>query len=232
MFRRESVPKAIVVAAAAAIAAVAAIGQTTGSKPTVMRGPDYPSPYDNSTADRALKAFDEKNPECALWSDWHKLCSRTGPGGSTYCRTDPSHPVNASTPFCARSSTSYLRMRPAELKSRDRFRIPGRKNEYTADRPFNGSTVQAIDHPLCKEWVAPGHGESMRPDPKRVVFSDVKRATLSPDDYPFECQTFNRPPPCQNIVTGETFRNRDTEFVVETARYRIKNSPVIGLYCR
>jgi len=51
-------------------------------------------------ADRALQAFDAAHPQCQLWTNWQKMCSRTGPDGATVCVTDPDRPVRPSEPFC------------------------------------------------------------------------------------------------------------------------------------
>jgi hypothetical protein len=51
-------------------------------------------------ADVALAAFDTDNPDCQLWTNWQKMCSRTGENGATYCNTDPVEPVKPSAPFC------------------------------------------------------------------------------------------------------------------------------------
>ncbi len=62
-----------------------------------------PSIYYSSQAkaDAALAAFDKDNPSCQLWTNWKKMCSRTGTNGETLCNTDPDKPVKPSTPFCA-----------------------------------------------------------------------------------------------------------------------------------
>ncbi len=52
-------------------------------------------------ADAALEAFDKANPTCELWTNWQKMCSRTGLKGETHCVADPAIAVKPSTPFCA-----------------------------------------------------------------------------------------------------------------------------------
>jgi hypothetical protein len=150
-----------------ALLGAAAVGQTLHVRHAAMADPDYPSPYDNSKADRVLKAFDANHPKCALWTDWHKLCSRTGPSGSTYCRTDLLHPAEPSTPFCARDFSSPVKDdTPAQLLSRRRFSswegsraLYVKRSKYPnnylyyKDRPFSGNTIYEMEHPYCAVWI-------------------------------------------------------------------------------
>lgn len=178
MFRRVGVSRtrwALAVSAmVAGFSAATAIGQINSA---ASSDPGYPPPYDNSNADRVLKAFDEGHPQCALWTDWHKLCSRTGMGGSTYCRTDAEHPVNPSTPFCAKGMNGYApdqHMSGAERKSSARFTnnyVERRWTEsgnsdgksgvtkhrkypiFDPNRPFSGRTLAQLEHPYCAVWL-------------------------------------------------------------------------------
>lgn len=52
-------------------------------------------------ADRQMIAFGEANPQCQLWTNWERLCSRTGLGGGIQCHIDPGRRVASSLPFCA-----------------------------------------------------------------------------------------------------------------------------------
>ena len=118
-----------------AILAVPGVGQATQSKRITASDPDYPPPYDSSKADRALQAFDKNHPECAVWSNWRKLCSRIGPGGSNYCRTDPDHhcgaltaeqpPWRASLQLLPSSRWLWLRARHARRRSMELPSISG-----------------------------------------------------------------------------------------------------------
>jgi rubredoxin len=157
----------------AAIVGVGAFGQASRAAKSAAHDRDYPAPYDNSKADRVLKAFDEGHPKCALWTDWHKLCSRTGPNGSTYCRTDPGHPAEPSAPFCAidpvteldwTSKDAYYPESRDEVSSKNRFSelthleyCPdcGVVRKYQYDRPFNGLSLSSVSHSACKIWRNP-----------------------------------------------------------------------------
>jgi hypothetical protein len=154
------------------ILGIGASGLATQVAQSSVHDPDYPPPYDNSKADRALKAFDDEHPKCALWTDWHKLCSRTGPKGSTYCRIDSGHPTAPSTPFCARSLGHVEHnarnlideaRSSEETKSIKRFskKVQAPCNSdgcggfvivYDAKRPFNGTSLRTWDHPYCASW--------------------------------------------------------------------------------
>jgi hypothetical protein len=173
--RHKAVP--ILTVVLVAILGTAAVGQISHNASGQEDGPAYPAPYDASKPDHELKAFDKSHPKCALWTDWHKLCSRTGPSGSTYCRTDPQHPVNPSTPFCAKGMGDYApaqHMSEAERKSSARFTIKyverhwtesGKPNGEDAitkrrkypifdpNRPFSGRTLAQLEHPYCAVWL-------------------------------------------------------------------------------
>lgn len=160
-----------VMAASGGVAfALAALAQTTLSHPASNVDPDYPPPYDNSNADRALEAFDKTHPQCALWTDWHKLCSRTGLGGSTYCRLDREHPAKPSAPFCGLGDGAPNNIQATlEVKSRNRFSyLVNRKYDcfktvgetcqkifdrhWRKDRPFGGGFLNQMEHPSCAVW--------------------------------------------------------------------------------
>lgn len=164
--RHKAVP--ILTVVLSAILGAAAVGQISHIAPGATHDPDYPPPYDNSKADLALKAFDVGHPQCALWTDWHKLCSRTGPNGSTYCRLDELHPAKPSTPFCAVDHGSPPAPNSlAEKLSRRRFSdlersaIPRDLKDfdektrplYKSNRPFSGSSIYQVEHPYCAVWI-------------------------------------------------------------------------------
>ncbi len=71
---------------------------TTASTPSIY----YKT---QAQADAALAAFDKDNPDCQLWTNWQKMCSRTGLNGQTHCNIDPDKPVKPSVPFCAHRLT-------------------------------------------------------------------------------------------------------------------------------
>lgn len=120
-------------------------------------------------ADADLARFDRAHPRCELWTNWQRMCSRTGHDGSTHCATDPGRRVRPSKPFCVTASGEG-RARPAagsltgpEARSLRRFCSPdaasvgptGIKNEecgFTKSRPFNGYRLAARLHPWCEQW--------------------------------------------------------------------------------
>lgn len=126
----------------------------------------YASSY--STADGALLAFGEANAKCQIWTNWQKMCSRTGEGGRSICILDVDRPVSPSEPFCASSDESRARPDLNNLSAKqqasalrfcsrqDARRSPtGEKNEqcaFSSDRPFNGYRLAARLHPWCGQW--------------------------------------------------------------------------------
>ena len=116
-------------------------------------------------ADSDLQAFDRNNPECQLWTNWQKMCSRTGNEGKTLC-TGSSIKVRPSAPFCAaRAETGNVGLaRPfsqQQLASYLRF-CGSKTGELSSDgvplcnwmtqRPFNGLRPVELAHPWCRRW--------------------------------------------------------------------------------
>jgi len=122
-------------------------------------------------ADAALVRFERDNPECPLWTDWRKTCSRTGPAHSMLCVTDPGRVVRPSEPFCVKAemsgvpgpftenqrmsslrfcrATRLIRVTDASGQPRYEQTICHR---YRIDRPFNGRRPAARRHPMCNRW--------------------------------------------------------------------------------
>jgi hypothetical protein len=61
---------------------------------------------DQLSADIALDSFGRDQPQCLLWTNWQKICSRTGLNGEITCAMDSGFKVRPSTPFCAGISGS------------------------------------------------------------------------------------------------------------------------------
>jgi hypothetical protein len=136
-------------------------------------------PYDLATLDpayapdRELIAYGEARPECRMWTNWQKLCSRTGPEGSIHCSIDPGRSVSPSDPFCvaatgADAARAYrenfmtaretsLRFCEARLNAdqEQEAMITGEPDlcaSFVRDRPFNGRRIAAMRHPWCHAW--------------------------------------------------------------------------------
>ncbi len=125
----------------------------------------YPS---QAAADAELTQFDGKHADCQLWTNWQKLCSRTGPNGQTSCRTSAQRGIRPSAPFCvAREDGGYRRPDESDgdraLRSSLRFcTYPAGKPatsigqaescEYSPSRPFGGHELRNQTHPWCVTW--------------------------------------------------------------------------------
>lgn len=122
-----------------------------------------------SAADEVLARFDRDHPQCELWTNWSRMCSRTGAGGAAYCTADPGMPVPPSEPFCVSDSESQRsRPQPASLTpsqndSMQRFCSPdaaargptgllAEECGFVRGRPFNGYRLAARLHPWCEQW--------------------------------------------------------------------------------
>ena len=65
-----------------------------------------------AAADTALAAFDKDNPSCQLWTNWQKMCSRTGEGGAASCIKGRQLSVKPSTaPFAQTTCTILVHFR-------------------------------------------------------------------------------------------------------------------------
>jgi len=112
-------------------------------------------------ADAQLAAFDRAHPQCQLWTNWQKMCSRSGPNGETVCVTDPDRPVAPSEPFCTAPQSAGRSPSSAQVRSFARFcradplsppESPFHLCQGGDDRPFNGTRVAARLHPWCDLW--------------------------------------------------------------------------------
>ena len=133
----------------------------------------------NDSATSELVAFDHANPDCQLWTNWNRMCSRTGPNGDTHCVRDPDRSVTPSAPFCVieggkvwfeRDWTAEQRASAERFCNRaedmtvgwsklgptgelERYSATARGcTEFDPDRPFNGKRVSARRHPWCLAW--------------------------------------------------------------------------------
>jgi hypothetical protein len=126
----------------------------------------------HADADRELEAFDRDNPACELWTNWEKMCSRSGPNGETFCKEDPVMRVSASSPFCVVDNKgtynpiqtyskpqyeSYVRF--CAQKGSEKTALRGASEtvarcvRYQEERPFNGYHLEARRHPWCRNWM-------------------------------------------------------------------------------
>jgi hypothetical protein len=140
------------------------------SGPGEARSEDHAPRYSSQReADADLERFGRANPQCPLWTNWQKLCSRTGPGGSIHCNVDPGRRVEPSEPFCARGMLSHPRTQSLEQRRsgnrfcRERAPLHGISSagpvpdievctRYDPTRPFNGRRIAALLHPSCDRW--------------------------------------------------------------------------------
>lgn len=120
-------------------------------------------------ADRQMQAFGEANLQCRMWSNWQRLCSRSGPNGSVQCQTDAARPVTPSRPFCAAGPNAIYgqngrgigdRRTAAERFCRTYQALPLEPGQrpvrlctgYDPQRPFNGRRIASLRHPGCGRW--------------------------------------------------------------------------------
>jgi hypothetical protein len=208
-------------------------------------------------ADRSLVRFDREHPQCQLWTNWQKMCSRTGPNGATNCVTDPDRPVRPSAPFCvyAGEGTMTPDLEGPDVGSVGRYCIrsrthgvysgpgsdPGRQIRYCAEfdprRPFNGRSLAARRHGWCAEW---SDTSTERP----VCVEGAARGRLPScaglarahyrHNRPLYCSRLAAPPWC-GAAEGLLDRTESSPEGVSVNDVRYRSSdflPVHGVVCR
>ncbi len=175
-------------------------------------------------ADRQMLAYGEAHPECRLWTNWEKLCSRTGRGGGIECDIDRGRRVAPSLPFCvaSRSETPASPAQDTERALRERFCVARTTTENLLDqslvrvctrhdprRPFNGRRIAALLHRGCDSLsdaatgrlycVRGGNAAARVPDCVRLAAAGREHSGLlqcSSWSGDASCQAFPiRPPP-------------------------------------
>lgn len=211
-------------------------------KPEAGEGIFYTSQAD---ADAALDAFDKANPNCQLWTNWQKMCSRTGAKGEVWCTTDPERPVKPSVPFCAGDGDGIDEIEEPgptiTQRSRDRFCISydedstyakriGRRVCLDKDesRPFNGKRMSARLHPWCAEWK----------DRETFRAANLNQSMGVKSGY--YCSNIQAPPWCSE-VEGMGLIPMDSPDHPDFGKGRIAilgivdttaNARVVGVFCR
>lgn len=189
-----------------------------------------------------------------MWTNWQKLCSRTGPNRTTYCKRDPYFNVTPSEPFCAvdteirqfplpepeRVLASRMRFcarttRSFQPNDRDVPTGPLRCAEYEAARPFSGIRIEQMVHPWCATW---GTGEPGRaictvaptPGVDAPLCGDRSIRSLRRSEA-FVCTSWVHTVPCKHPIGGrEPAKPNNKGIYIYDAR-PLKFSPVWGTFC-
>jgi hypothetical protein len=188
-------------------------------------------------ADVQLAAFDRSHPQCQLWTNWQKMCSRAGPNGSTFCVTDPERPAAPSEPFCVAPFQSDYS--GAEAESHDRFCAPrsaenqrahpGQCERYQRDRPFNGFHVTARRSPLCRRWVDVRTRRTICVERPGGHHSCGRNERFG--DAPLACAEMSERPPCHPDSDG-IIQHIEAETITSDVHFSPYTTPVNGLYCQ
>lgn len=136
--------------------------------PALLGSTDAPKYSSLLQADADLHAFGSAHPNCEVWSNWQKTCSRLG--SEVSCVEDRARPVRPSAAFCA---GGYDSASQAEITSQfrycrvtERLRIGEREISvcalFDSGRPFNGRRLAARFSPACGEWRVEGSSAPAR----------------------------------------------------------------------
>ena len=240
-------------------AAVTMIGVLAGpvarmASGSAAAGRSVASPYDRSRADQALATFDRRHADCALWSDWHKLCNRTGLNGTTSCRTDRKHPVKPSAPFCAAATDNHPSPDPSdetrlERSSRLRFsavrRLPFSKYDlgktikqrlWASSRPFSGHSFDPADDPYCAVWwyPDPAAGPAECSSDRRPGMTSYQRTNIGKIWYTAEypvCMKWRSESQCSKAEAPAPAYMQDTNSDVVIGGRLLDSVPVTGQVC-
>jgi hypothetical protein len=227
---------------------------------------DVPSDDADASADRAYYAsqgqadsdllrFEREHPNCQLWTNWQKMCSRTGPDGDVLCRTDPGRPVSPSAPFCI-SETGEGRSRPApgslssaQQRSLRRFCAPeqasvgptGSPSEdcgFTRSRPFNGYRLAARLHPWCERWHDALNGEAICSSAGQAGLPSCEQlaSTGYENSHGLSCGVPRIPAWCDWVVGlgrgGSANPSPSTSEEIPLTAERQEGFAVRGIFCR
>lgn len=189
-------------------------------------------------ADASLARFERDHPQCQLWTNWQKMCSRTGHGGSTHCVEDPEMRVEASQPFCVRPDA--LPMSGGELSSYNRFcaggdapgapRSDGRCRRFLRNRPFNGFHLSARRSPLCRRWVDANSRATVCVEGSGEPKCAAVAASMS-NNVPLACAEVVKSPNCEPHREGVIEQSASGVTLSDLLLFTDWN-PVNGLYCR
>jgi hypothetical protein len=185
-------------------------------------------------ADVALAAFDTDNPDCQLWTNWQKMCSRTGDGGATYCTKNADLKARPSVPFCAAPIWLQKNNQENETLSSLRFCKKTFIDEnrvkcalYQNNRPFSYFSIHARINKWCREW-------RLKSNDKVVLNSDISMKYKEE----FYCSKPDIPNWCVKAgglgrisVDSPNFRTDENQIVVPEVIEVEKNFPVVGIYC-
>ena len=93
---------------------------TPGDASVSPVGGAAPPAYDRATsADRKLLDFDRAQPDCEMWTDWHKLCSRMGTGGATTIGPTPIIRPDPLSRFAPRANHPAPTRSPRDCRAAD-----------------------------------------------------------------------------------------------------------------
>lgn len=193
------------------------------------------SPHAVIEADAQLLAFGQRNKSCQLWTNWQKVCSRTGPGGSVLCHDDPIAPVEASAPFCVRPN-AHEKL-PSEMQSSQRFCAEmdgqGICRRYVIDRPFNGFHIWARRSNLCKRWVDAGTRKDIcTEDPNSRNYCGNPEFKLKSSARPLACAEIQQGLcPASHPAPEGIIRYADSDIVVSDLLLVPDRVAVNGLHC-
>jgi hypothetical protein len=224
-----------------ALALLAGLATASGPLPVSSVSPvgaHAPEPYDlASSADRKLLNYDRAHPDCDLWTNWRKLCSRMGPNGETTCRTDLYHSAKPSEPFCADSKPGRQDT-PAEALSRNRYCAefsvdgPRRCRFYQADRPFNGTRIAQLETPDCLRWTSlAGACATNASDAEGLPLCSTVSIREPKQIAPYSCTKWSPGIQCAHPVGGdEPDRDNGIDMLMGPTSMQFVR-PVWGVYC-
>ncbi len=188
--------------------------------------------HSDVAANAALTSFDIKNPSCQLWTNWQKMCSRTGVDGATHCISS-SVPVRPSVPFCvARTDQPYDDNDPsasqAERLSQKRFcqrmasghSSNGDNCSRELSRPFSGLVLEERRHPWCAKWTP--------------VLAKKKFGNKS-DRYGFYCTERRVPDWCawpEGLGYGRQLGQTSVDEEIIPVLFNPESRAINGIYCR
>lgn len=204
-------------------------------------------------ADAALAAFDKAHPQCQIWTNWQRLCSRVDGTGNVQCHEDQSNRVRPSHPFCV--SNKYGNPIGIEADLTSKIDVPSMHrfcskfskqggvrvcSEMSPHRPFSGRNLGTLRTPFCEVW---SKGERAICSEDGSVEGIPKCAELSipkQNDGPFYCskkrEITSDTGGCTKIADSTDVFDKRAKFVGDGEVFQERHLPkresiVSSVYC-
>ena len=193
-------------------------------------------------ADADLARFERENPSCQLWTNWQKMCSRTGVNGRVICVSDEDKTVRPSQPFCDRRSDPISGLSLADNPDEQQKLIEGEAARFSRNR---FCVTYYSDDPQAYSFMLPGTAD-FSSIPFCVEFATNRpfngvRGYLARHPACSEWSNFGhglwhcirpkQPAVCRNLTIGVSVPIRPSGPIAIGRNIWAESRPIWGLHC-